>query len=140
LWYAENEPAIHRQIRFTWLRSFSRPVIVRFSQVEDALWTIRATELSGAGGYDPGTISRSISRELTEDESGVLLRLVDGRKLLRQPVDTCEIGLDGAAWIVEGLDADSYSYLSRWTPSQGAVHEFGLYAIELTGWEVGEIY
>ena len=101
---------------------------------------MNAVELNGAGGYEPGIVGRSIERELDDEEETGLLRLVDGAKLFEQPSLTCELGLDGARWIVEGIDREAYHFIDRWSPEQGPVHDFGLYALELTGWDVGEIY
>lgn len=134
---AQKTEAPVRQIRFLWLRSFDPPVVVRFSASSAGTWRMKAKRLSGAGGYEPGEISDEVDRSLTQEEASRVMALVDGADLLSRAARKCpEGGLDGARWIVESLDEDSYRYIDRWTPMEGQVHDFGLLAIELTGWNI----
>jgi hypothetical protein len=57
-----NEP--DTEYRFTWLRTFHHPVVVRVTNTGNVT-RIEAVELNGAGGYSPGKELRRISRPLT---------------------------------------------------------------------------
>src|SRR5262245_8575536 len=52
--------------RFLWLRTFGRPIAVRVETGKPS--TLTAVELDGAGGYQPGKISRRVQRQLSADE------------------------------------------------------------------------
>lgn len=125
-------------LRFTWLRTFDAPVIVRVEWAPTGAATLTATMLSGAGGYDPGEISATVSRPLTQDEieSVLLLR----QAALREPQVDCRMMLDGARWIVEAAGADGYRYVNAKSPKAGAVHDLGVSLLGLTGWSLEPIY
>ncbi|KLE33508.1 hypothetical protein AAW01_06285 [Aurantiacibacter gangjinensis] len=128
------------QIRFIWLRSFDNPVIVRFDRDGDSGWSFVAKRLSGNGGYSPGEIAEELERTLTEAEAVELERLVHDRRLMRMRAGECITGGDGAMWIAERLDNYGYDYVERWSPTDGKMRDFGEFVIELTGWQIGEIY
>ena len=52
----------------------------------------------------------------------------------------CELGLDGAVWLIEGVDARGYHFVERWSPEAGGVHDVGLMMLRLTGWKHDPIY
>lgn len=125
-------------LRFTWLRSFHPPVIVRVEWASTGAATLTATMLSGAGGYEPGGVSSTTSRTLTQDEVERLLVL--RRAALREPPVDCTMMLDGARWIVEAAGPDGYHYVNRQSPETGAVRELGLALLGFTGWAVEPTY
>ena len=126
-------------LRFTWLRSFHAPVFIRVEDMGDEKYRLIAKELSGAGGYDPGTTKRKVERELRPEEVE-RIRLL-GRTLLPslKPKD-CTMGCDGASWILEIVDKQGYRVLTRWSPESGPVREAGIFLMELSGWTFTEIY
>lgn len=153
-WYstflaAAAEPSLHaqttgkdtgaiRQVRFTWLRSFDPPVTIRIV-MERTGYRLIARELSGAGGYDPGTVARTVDRVLTRDER----KTIDGvlAPALFQPHKAdCSIALDGAQWIFEMAQGHAYAMGQRHSPGDGGFREAGLAMIALTGWDVGRVY
>lgn len=125
-------------LRFTWLRSFHPPVIVRVEWASTGAATLTATMLSGAGGYEPGEVSSTTSRTLTQDEVERLLVL--RQAALREPPIDCTMMLDGAQWIVEAARADGYHFVNRQSPETGAVRELGLALLGFTGWDVEPAY
>ncbi len=127
-------------LRFTWLRTFHAPLVVRLDTGADGAVTITATELSGHGGYEPGTIGRRIERRLSAGETAALTRMVEQTGVLKQTAATCDIGLDGAGWIVESVGADGYRFIERQSPESGPVRAFGLHLIGLTGWTYESVY
>ena len=125
-------------LRFTWLRSFHAPVIVRVEWAPTGEATLTATILSGAGGYEPGEVSNTTSRTLTQDEVERLLVL--RQAALREPPADCTLMLDGARWIVEAAGPGGYHYVNRQSPESGAVRDLGLALLGFTGWAVEPTY
>jgi hypothetical protein len=130
----------HRTLRFTWLRSFDTPVVIRIEMTGPASGHVLAKELSGAGGYDPGSVARRLDRMLTADEIGMLDALLTRTQVLAQSPSDCTLGLDGAEWIVEGVDEQGYHFVDRWSPDSGPVREFGEFMISLSGWKFTDVY
>lgn len=129
-----------RSLRFTWLRSFHAPVVIRLDTGADGAVTMTATELSGQGGYEPGTVARRIERRLTAAEAAAVMRTLEDTRVLGQAPATCALGLDGAQWIVEFAGPGGYQFVERQSPDKGPVRELGLHLIGLTGWRYESIY
>ncbi|MFD1951027.1 hypothetical protein ACFSGX_09645 [Sphingomonas arantia] len=131
-----------RAVRFTWLRSFHAPVIVRVKWKAGGSPTLVAKALTGAGGYRPGRVARTVDRKLTPEEANGLNALLMRTKVLAQPPKDCRdlIMVDGARWIVEGVDRAGYHYADRPSPDAGPVREFGLAMLKLTGWSFPDVY
>lgn len=125
-------------LRFTWLRSFHAPVIIRVEWAPTGAATLTATMLSGAGGYDPGEISGRVSRTLNQEEIE-RLGFLRQAALRRQRTD-CRMMLDGAQWIVESAGVDGYHFVDAQSPERGAVRELGLALMGFTGWALEPIY
>lgn len=125
-------------LRFTWLRTFHSPVIVRVEWTPAGAATLTATKLSGHGGYEPGEISDTTSRTLTQDEIEGLLVL--RQAALREPPTDCRFMLDGAMWIVEAARADGYHFVGTQSPEAGPVHDLGVALLGFTGWPLEPIY
>lgn len=120
-------------LRFTWLRTFHPPVIIRIDN-SNGTHRLTAKQLSGAGGYAPGRIARTVSRDLSADEVRSLRTLLTRNQFFQLPGATCVMGLDGAEWAFEQVNADGYRLVRRWSPTDGPAHEVGLFLIGLTGW------
>lgn len=149
-WDAANEPSMfelsrtlaksqRESIRFTWLRTFHAPVMVRIERTGDAA-AIVAKQLSGQGGYDPGIVERTLSRSLTPDELARLNAMLKETAVFSETPKLCNLGLDGSQWIVERASADGYKFVNRWSPESGSVRVFGDFALGLTGWKFEERY
>lgn len=127
-------------MRFIWLPTFDNPVVVRLGGSTGDERRLVAVRLSGAGGYDPGKVAARLDRRLSDEEWARIDSLLTRTELLEQQPGECEFGLDGSEWIVESIDDDGYHFLKRWSPQDGAVHEFGSLLLELTGWQFDDIY
>jgi hypothetical protein len=127
-------------LRFTWLRSFHAPVIVRVERTGPNEQRLIAVMLSGAGGYDPGKVKHRIDRRLTADEAAGLRATLARTRLFEQPAKACGSGVDGAQWIFEAVDDGGYRFMDRWTPSSGPIREAGLFLLKLTGWKLDPVY
>lgn len=99
-----------------------------------------ATELGGAGGYDPAKVTRQIDRFLTPAEVAILRTAIRAANLPSQPTNDCALGCDGAQWLFEGVDARGYHFADRWSPERGELRGLGVTMLKLTGWRFKEIY
>ncbi|WP_162998055.1 hypothetical protein [Brevundimonas lutea] len=137
LWRASQSGDGRFEVRFTWLRSFHPTVVVKVSETTEGAILV-AKESTGLGGYDAGEINRTARRTLAPAELAALKASLDDAT--RLSAINCELGLDGAAWIIESRDAGNYTYQNRWSPRDGAVNRFGLEMIALTGWTFADVY
>jgi len=107
--------------RFLWLPSFQHPLAVRITHTGDGA-TLDVTELTGAGGYDPGIVGRHEERKLTNAEWESLqaaLGAIDFWTMpTKPPPDPTVAHFDGAQWILEGHRAGSYHVVDRWSPEK----------------------
>lgn len=136
-------------IRFTWLRTFHHPVVLRLERSPAGQWQLRTKIGSGAGGYDPGTLEHDTTVSISpESAEGELRQLTTDRfwTLPSQlpPIDrrTGQVngGFDGAQWILEVRDGTRYHFLDRWGPKAGIVHELGRHLMTLSGTDFGPVY
>jgi len=127
-------------VRFVWLRSFDKPIIVRIQGQADGRTTIEAKRLSGAGGYEAGEVEEHLLRDITPVEFEAFAAMLEESALSTEPASNCDAGMDGAQWILEVIDGGEYSFFNRWTPEKGAVREVGLAMLRLTGFELEPIY
>jgi len=127
-------------VRFLWLRSFHHPVVVRVVGLSAPRPQLVAIELSGAGGYDPGKPDRRMARELTSGEAAEIKRLLQAPETFATPKNVCEIGLDGAEWILERSDHGRYEFVHQWSPEKGPVYNVGTLLLDLTDWKFGPRY
>jgi hypothetical protein len=141
-WYSKHleamaEPVLEasassRTYRFTWLRTFHHPVAVRITSAGEHC-TLFATELNGAGGYDPGKILRKKTVALTPKQCEKIEALINSNGYWSLPPHEDTAGLDGSEWIVEGATTQ-YRVVSRWTPESGPIRSIGEHFLGLTGW------
>jgi hypothetical protein len=134
----DAKPPLRRTYRFTWLRTFHAPVVVRLDERDGGRFWMTAKRLSGKGGYDPGQVTGKTERFLTPDETRAILGLLDRAKTVAPT--SCDMGLDGSQWILEGVEGGKLSYADRWSPKAGPVHKVGLAFLGLTGWKLDPVY
>jgi len=135
----DGRSAVRETLRFTWLPSFDHPVIIRIETARGRSRLI-VRELAGAGGYSPGEIARRVERALTADEDRALSALLTRTQLFAGPPRDCRMGLDGAQWLFEGVNAGGYHFLDRWSPEDGPAREVGTFLLGLTGWVFRAMY
>lgn len=133
-------------IRFTWLRSFNPPIIVRVEELGSASPRMVAKQLSGAGGYAPGKITITVARQLTASETQKLhdlladVHLAQPSFLVSMLRECGPPALDGAEWLVEVVDHRGYHFAKDWSPRAGDIHRIGLALLALTKWTVEPVY
>jgi len=133
------EPAL-LSLRFLWLPTFHNPVVIRIETAADGDARMVAKRLSGAGGYDPGTVAAQLERALTKREWQRIARELTESQLFVQPAGDCSLGFDGSEWIIEAVDESGYRFFRRWSPEDGPVRELGDLLLDLTGWQFEEVY
>jgi hypothetical protein len=117
--------------RFLWLRTFGRPIAVRIETGRSN--TLTAVELDGAGGYQPGEISRRVQRQLSADEWKTLSDALKATDFWNMPGRGGDQGLDGEEWIMEGRSGHNYHVVDRWLPAAGSYRELCLMLVKLSG-------
>lgn len=136
---AQRTPARFK-VRLTWLRSFDHSVVLGIDTSPRGEAELSAKVLSGAGGYEPGNLATSVRRTLAAGEIAKVREAITRSRLLSQPRVACELGADGAQWIIEVVDGDSYYFLDRWSPERGPVREVAEMLMALTNMNFGEVY
>lgn len=114
--------------RFTWLRTFNRPVIfsVRIKSDDDATLTIKVSD--GAGGYDLGKVVRNETKTLSKP---VVVNLRSHIiRLLQLDYVEQSYGYDGAEWLIEVFMRGHHHIVWRWSPQKGEVRDIGLLLME----------
>lgn len=127
--------------RFTWLRTFNRPMTFRFEKENDRFilyWKV----LNGAGGYKPGEIEIEQMKILSEKEWTEFTVLIKKADFWNMELGRKTIGDDGSEWIMEGVNQTDYRVVSVWTPRTGNFYNACNYLISLTNLKISkkEIY
>ena len=155
-WYskflnAAGEPSLYREsldrtkhatktYRFTWLRSFHAPIIIRVDETASGEMHLIAKRLSRRGGYEPGYIDAVVRRSLSSSERDKLRRLLVADNVVGLASTDCTIGSDGAEWILEARTGEAYNFVSQFMPQDGPIREVGLFLLGLTGWKITNVY
>lgn len=131
--------------RFLWLRTFHRPIAVRVERQDDKC-TLLAKELNGAGGYEPGMISKQVSKSIPPKDWKMFLLLLRNIRFWELLNKGELLPVDGAFWILEGARSSKYHVVNRYSPqadgTDSAFREVCLYLLNLAGTEVdpSEVY
>lgn len=126
-------------LRFTWLRSFHPPVVVRADRLPDGRVRLTAKRGIGSDGCKVGAVDCVVSRILSPAETERLRAARAG--VFIDPLRSCLGWTDGARWIAESNSEGHYAFAQRHSPTEGdAVHEFGRVMTSLTGWTFDYAY
>jgi len=125
--------------RFLWLRSFHQPISVRLDISHDGTGVLTTKAASGQGGDKPGKLVTNKSRALTKEQTTWFLDRIEAQGFWSLPVyekvrrgvgpngeATVEVGLDGAQWILEGINEGQYHVADRWSPRNGPLRTLGM--------------
>jgi hypothetical protein len=113
------EKGVERVFRFTYLRSFHDPLVVRITEAGGTS-TARALRLKMDENYRPVGIVRDKTWKL-DDESKKAVRTLPEQRDFWKPLSATEEmiasgGLDGSRWIFEIHDKDGYRMIDVWSP------------------------
>jgi hypothetical protein len=150
-WKAAGEPSLYAQslsqdarfpksYRFTWLRTFHAPIVIRLEENSEGHMRFIAKRLTGFGGYKPGHVGAILRRRLNDvEENQVHQELAASNFASLAPTD-CVIGVDGSQWIFETRIGSTYSFVNRWSPNDGPVRRLGELLLKFTRWNVDPVY
>lgn len=141
-WYSQHlramtEPSLScgessgESYRFLWLRTWGRPIAVRVEAGRSI--TLTAVELDGAGGYEPGKVSRRVQSQLSAAEWETFSEALKATDFWKMPGRLPNHGLDGAQWVMEGRSGLNYHVVDRWSPAPGAYRELCLMLVKFAG-------
>lgn len=116
LWEASRAHPERESWRFTWLRTWGRPVVVRFD-VDGAGATMRYVELDGSGGYEPGKIAIDRTTRIAAADWARVSAAITKAAFWTLPTTIPDSGTDGLQWVLEGTAGGKYHVTDRWTPS-----------------------
>jgi hypothetical protein len=115
-------------IRFTWLRAFENPVVIRISKLNDtSLVRIKELSMKTAENDTPKIILDTImtlKKELWEKAVSDLEKNNFLNKINR---DTT-LNKDGASWLLESRLNNSYHYIIRWDTGNAEGKELNTFA------------
>lgn len=116
--------------RFTWLRSFERPVALRVD-VDKSGVAIMAIKVSDhPDDKSPAKIVKDEIKVLTEEQLQQLRRLFR-REFFKEPSHIEDQGVDGARWIIETVNSGRYHVVSRHSPNEGPVRQIGDFLLKI---------
>jgi hypothetical protein len=141
LW-ERSKNTLDQSYRFTWLRTFHHPVVIRVDVRPDGICVLTAKVGLGSGGYDPGMVIQNDTRPLTKQQSEWFLNRIALKFWNVPKEDTKPGGMDGSQWIIEGVQSGRYQFEDRWSPQAGPIREIGLEMIGLANLRIPaeEIY
>lgn len=115
LCFAESQDA--EAYRFVLIPTYAPTIAVRLERLGTE-YRLRASMLSGAGGYDHGTLARDTTFRLSQSDWSQLRELVAAADFWDTPTHDPPnlLGLDGVQWIVEGWRDGHYHVVDRWSP------------------------
>jgi hypothetical protein len=144
-WYSQMLFALHEPVlkdyqgtmeiyRFTWLRSFHHPVVVRVEKKGDRV-RVTSKVTDGAGGYEPGKIIVDNKFELSQVNIDTINdRLVAAGFWKIKTENDDDRGADGSEWIIEGFKGQKYHVAVRWSPDRGTkFRRIGEYLLSVSG-------
>jgi len=151
-WYsnylkAMREPSLYKWddnhtttlYRFTWLRSFHRPISIRLEILPDGEGKLYSKILSGRGGYGPGELTTSRVISVSKDTVQEFIELLQEQIYWELPTNTESGAHDGARWIIEGRKDEKYHLVDRQSP-RGRTRKIGLFLLKLSGIKIKEVY
>lgn len=109
---ATDQPPVYRLL---FLPTFQQPAVVRLSEAGGS-WRAVCKRSDGRGGYGAGKLAGEAEWELPRREAKQFARLLDrvGFWDMQSSEDTA--GCDGSQAVLEGVRADGYHVVDRWSP------------------------
>ena len=122
-------------LRFTFLPSFSHPVIVRIEDVYGERPRLIATRFVWQVTVREGP--DHLVRHLNRDEIMPIISLMQTSGVLALQPDSCLSGLDGEIYLIEARGPNGYRFINRWGVGSGPVYDLASAMYGLTGWPNG---
>ena len=151
-WYSGHllvleEPVIYSDstnieiIRFTWLRTFHNPIIIRIVNNEEIVF-IYWKKSNGAGGYNPGNLIVNEKKRIESQQWTEIVQKLEKSKFWEISTNYPRFGLDGAQWILEAKIGNKYHVVDRWSGDDSEIGQFCLDLLKMTDLKIKkrEIY
>ena len=135
---------VNRVIRFTYLRSFHDPLVVRFT-IKNNVTTVTAVKLQKDNHHRPVKILHNktmvIDKETTKLVRALAIQKNFWKPLNAEEEDLLSGGLDGAQWMFEIHDQNGYRKIDIWSPdvvtaSDEKLKRFGVDPAKLRDFQV----
>jgi hypothetical protein len=128
--------------RFLWLRTFHHPIVVRLSVRSNGSGALTVLQTSGSGGFRTGTVTVNRTVEVSTQQVQGFLQLLQKLDFWSLPTEGGPPGLDGAEWILEGVEHGKYHIVVRWSPEKGDFRKACFRLLSLSGLRVDpkEVY
>lgn len=119
--------------RFTWLRTFNHPTVVRLEKQGDTVRLFSKVS-DGAGGYEPGKIIFDTTLNLSQKQIDTTNHKLEAANFWTLQTEAREEnGLDGSEWIIEVYKDGKYHMAVRWTPEKGTTfRRIGEYLLSIS--------
>lgn len=126
--------------RFTWLRSFNHPIVIRIEKIDNKVmlyWKVG----KGAGGYEPRGLKKSGKKKISSIEWIEFERLINESNFDTLPNNEYIPMTDGATWTLEKKTSETFKAHNTNFPSK-RIKEACLFLIKLTNIKIkdDEIY
>ncbi len=120
LWELSQKDPRAEAYRFLYLRSFDNPIAIRLVVTRDGGRLI-SKQTSGQGGFEPGHLVLNRESRLSKEATAWFLAEVKHAHFWDDPTrDDSRVVLDGAQWIIEGVDHGRYHIIDRVSPDPKA--------------------
>ena len=147
-WYSRHlkaleEPIIYSDttgrefIRFTWLRTFDNPIVVRIEN-NNGVYFVYWKKSDGQGGFCPGKLVVDGKRQINVRQWNNIVNQLNRSNFWRLPTHNPFFGFDGAQWILEAKIDGKYHFIDRWTFPDRRIKQFCLSLLELTDLKIPE--
>ena len=113
--------------RFLWFRTFHNPIAIRLIIHLDGTGSLTGKMTNGKGGYNPGNLALNESHELTKAQVVEFLGLLRRASFWSAPSEDGAGGLDGAQWVLEGVEDGRYHIVDRWSPKKSDFQDVCLF-------------
>lgn len=125
--------------RFTWLRSFDNPIVIRI-EITSNEKTIFWKELELDKEYKPIKIIRNENKPLNDQKWNELKSLLQKENFWDIYPNINVPGNDGSFWVLEGTKNKKYKAVAFWAPKRDKIEYFNLckYILSLTDLKIEE--
>ena len=149
VWYSQilkslDEPVLYNYkttdeiYRFTWLRSFHLPVVIRI-QKHNFNFSIIVKVLSERIDNEPDDVITNTSESIFFLRWMVFKNKLNKADFWNMPMkDTSAQGNDGAEWVMEGIQNGKYHFVDRWSARGSEFGEACKYLISISGLDIKE--
>ena len=144
-WYVEllgtlQEPSLYElsndtnlnSYRFLWLRTFDNPIALRLSLNEDGSAILNIKVADGETGFKIGKLIENKTANVTKEQVADFLMVLNQANFWHLPSKEEGGGVDGAAWILEGVKAGDYHIVLKWATKEGYFWNAALFLVTLS--------